>query len=295
MRGSTTAIIKPDGTLIKGYSYDEFGNTQQNGGTSDFLNEVTFTGSVGDSSTGLQYMNARHYDPSTGRFLTQDSYTGNAYDPWTQHLYSYCGNNPVNMVDPTGHIVETVLDAASAAWSTTEMINNPSLENGLYLLWDIASIFLPFVPGSYVARGTKLLVEATTHVDEVVEVGTKIVDDVTKNVDNVAKNVDKASGKATDLVKVVPQKVIGHNPEYIELSKTLGTKPFSVPDRIWAAMTDTEKWAANKKSLDRAISKGSEFVLATPINKVKPRSFLRKEIDYLMSRGYKYSCGKLVK
>ena len=40
--------------------------------------------------------------PSTGRFLSQDSYSGNPYDPWTQHLYSYCGNNPVNMVDPTG-------------------------------------------------------------------------------------------------------------------------------------------------------------------------------------------------
>ncbi len=48
-------------------------------------------------------MNARFYQPSTGRFLSQDTHTGNAYDPWTQHLYSYCGNNPVNMIDPTGH------------------------------------------------------------------------------------------------------------------------------------------------------------------------------------------------
>ena len=48
-------------------------------------------------------MNARYYEPETGRFLSQDSYTGNAYDPWTQHLYSYCGNNPTNMIDPTGH------------------------------------------------------------------------------------------------------------------------------------------------------------------------------------------------
>ena len=51
-------------------------------------------------------MNARYYNPTTGTFLTQDSYSGNPYDPWTQHLYTYCGNNPVNFIDPTGHKVE---------------------------------------------------------------------------------------------------------------------------------------------------------------------------------------------
>ena len=67
-----------------------------------FFNEVTFTGSVADAS-GLLYMNARYYNPSTARFLSQDTYTGSASVPWTQHLYAYCNNNPVNMVDPTGH------------------------------------------------------------------------------------------------------------------------------------------------------------------------------------------------
>ena len=72
-----------------------------------FFNEVTFTGSVADVS-GLLYMNARYYNPATARFLSQDTYTGSASDPWTQHLYAYCNNNPVNMVDPTGHEAETI-------------------------------------------------------------------------------------------------------------------------------------------------------------------------------------------
>ena len=92
--------------MIKGYTYDEFGNLTQD--ANSFLNEITYGGSVTDTSSGLQYMDSRYYEPSTGRFLTQDSYSGNPYDPWTQHLYSYCGNNPTNMVDPTGHNGEWV-------------------------------------------------------------------------------------------------------------------------------------------------------------------------------------------
>ena len=81
-----------------------------------FFNEVTFAGSIADAS-GLLYMNVRYYNPATARFLSQDSYSGNPYDPWAQHLYSYCGNNPINMADPTGHfflsclIVGTIVGA----------------------------------------------------------------------------------------------------------------------------------------------------------------------------------------
>ena len=101
VRGSTTTILDNDRTPEKEYKYDAFGNTEESG---DLFNEIAFTGAVSDQSTGLYYMNARYYNSDTGRFLTQDSYKGNAYDPWTQHLYTYCGNNPINYIDPTGHI-----------------------------------------------------------------------------------------------------------------------------------------------------------------------------------------------
>ena len=100
IRGSVTNIVDGAGSVVKSYDYDEFGVTTSTGDA--FFNEVTFTGSVADAS-GLLYMNARYYNPTTARFLSQDTYTGSASVPWTQHLYAYCNNNPVNMVDPTGH------------------------------------------------------------------------------------------------------------------------------------------------------------------------------------------------
>ena len=101
IRGSVTTIVDGEGAVVKSYDYDEFGVTTSTGDA--FFNEVTFTGSIADAS-GLLYMNARYYNPATARFLSQDTYTGSASDPWTQHLYAYCNNNPVNMIDPTGHV-----------------------------------------------------------------------------------------------------------------------------------------------------------------------------------------------
>ncbi len=47
-------------------------------------------------------MNARYYDPETGRFISQDSYRGEAESFW--HLYLYCNSDPVNNTDPSGHV-----------------------------------------------------------------------------------------------------------------------------------------------------------------------------------------------
>ncbi|MEM1485593.1 RHS repeat-associated core domain-containing protein [Oscillospiraceae bacterium PP1C4] len=88
------------GNLLKNYKYDSFGN-EENPEPLD-SNPFRYCGEYLDKEIGEIYLRARYYDPATGRF--------GAEDPARHGLnwYTYCGNNPVVFVDPTGcyYIVE---------------------------------------------------------------------------------------------------------------------------------------------------------------------------------------------
>ena len=107
IQGSTTSLVKEDGSVDATYQYTDFGQTTING-DNKAENEVCYTGGIYDQSTGLYYLNARYYNPEDGRFVTEDSYRGEVDDPDTGHLYGYCANNPVNYVDPSGHFAIAV-------------------------------------------------------------------------------------------------------------------------------------------------------------------------------------------
>lgn len=73
-----------------------------------------FTDQELDPETGLYNYVARLYDPVIGRFISPDPIVPDPFDPQTLNRYSYCRNNPLIYVDPTGNFY----DAIGMDWSS---------------------------------------------------------------------------------------------------------------------------------------------------------------------------------
>ncbi len=84
------------------YAYSAFGSTRAS--TGSIANEVRFTGERTDTESGLEFLRARTYDPSTGTFLQRDTWGITPTDSQSIDAYVYTANNPTNAVDPSGHI-----------------------------------------------------------------------------------------------------------------------------------------------------------------------------------------------
>ena len=110
--GDVTGLIDAEGKLAATYDYDAFGTIISETGTAN--NTVKYAGYQYDEETDLYYLNARYYDSTIARFITEDTYYGEKTDPLSLNLYTYAHNNPILYVDPSGHVIELSSEATEA-------------------------------------------------------------------------------------------------------------------------------------------------------------------------------------
>ncbi|MBW7454250.1 RHS repeat-associated core domain-containing protein, partial [Paenibacillus sepulcri] len=88
-------------TKLNNYNYDIFGNISAQ--TETIEQSFKYSGEMQDAATGLQYLRARWYDPSIGRFTGEDTVEGQIKNPLSLNLYTYVENNPIIRFDPSGN------------------------------------------------------------------------------------------------------------------------------------------------------------------------------------------------
>ena len=169
--GDVVNLADSTGAITKTYKYDAFG-VEKNIEDSD-TNVFRYCGEYYDAEIGTVYLRARYYDPTIGRFISRDSFTGKNDDPLSLNLYTYCANNPIVNIDPDGHfwhIVGAAIVGAvvnSAITVTTNLITGQKWSDGL-----LQSAAIGAASGALAATGLG------TAVKVVGDVAISVVDDM---------------------------------------------------------------------------------------------------------------------
>ena len=93
-------IIASDGSNGIAYNYNAYGTELYKYSS---VNPIGYRNYYYDSETGLYYLKARYYDPTTGQFTQEDTVQD---DNLQYNLYGYCSANPVLYTDADGHRIK---------------------------------------------------------------------------------------------------------------------------------------------------------------------------------------------
>ena len=117
-QGSIVAVTDSAGNTLQALRYDPWGNIVDNsdghlltrGEQPELLLERGYTGHEHLPQFGLINMNARLYEPLTARFLSPDPEVQAPDFSQNLNRYSYCLNNPLRYIDPTGMVACSAAD-----------------------------------------------------------------------------------------------------------------------------------------------------------------------------------------
>ena len=99
--GSSSVSYRSDGGQTVTQRYYPWGTVRSGSGNA-LPTGYTFTGQL-DTGVGLMYYSARLYDAALARFIQPDTIVPQPGNPQALNRYSYVGNRPTMLVDPSGH------------------------------------------------------------------------------------------------------------------------------------------------------------------------------------------------
>ncbi len=137
--GNVRVLTDENGSVTDTYDYDAFGNLTERTGETE--NSYLYCGEQYDANTGFYYLRARYMNPTTGTFISMDSYQGSLFDPVSLHKYLYANANPVMFTDPTGYFSLGELNITQAMQSILNKISTPKFINILNKINDFATIY----------------------------------------------------------------------------------------------------------------------------------------------------------
>jgi len=110
------------------------------------VNPFRYRGYYYDTETGFYYLQSRYYDPVVGRFLNADSQLTISLGIIGLNQFSYCSNNPVNMVDFGGNKPGDLFDTErEAARDAAEFLGALTWENTWEYSTTIYSLQIPTI------------------------------------------------------------------------------------------------------------------------------------------------------
>jgi RHS repeat-associated protein len=147
--GSVRQIIDSTASVKNCYTYDPWGLPVGDETSETFFNPYRFAGYFWDDEVSQYHCFRRQYDPVLGRFTSRDPVAGKFKEPLTLHVYLYCLNDPVNMVDPEGrfyyNLVSPILTGAALYGHGLNLATyGASSEN--WKFFDLAEATFKFMP-----------------------------------------------------------------------------------------------------------------------------------------------------
>jgi RHS repeat-associated protein len=100
--GSADVALNASGSATASVLYAPYGGARYSSGT--MPTDYGFTGQHSDAVSGLDYYNARYYDPVAGQFSSADTLLpGGGFDLFGLSRYAYVRGNPETLTDPSGN------------------------------------------------------------------------------------------------------------------------------------------------------------------------------------------------